>query len=70
MGKFAFTNLINFLKSEMLIADLLKCYFNLILTFNRHTAGTPLPTAENIYCTADGKNETNKNETKFKLDIE
>ena len=41
---------------------------NPILTFNCHTAGTPLPTAENNIATAGGKNShqlfTNSNQTK------
>ncbi len=35
---------------------ILKSKSNRIQTFNRHTAGTPLPTAENIYRTTGGKN--------------
>ena len=40
-------------------------------TFNRYTAGTPLPTAENSYRTADGKNndQYKPNEIQTKMSV-
>ena len=40
---------------------ILKSKANLNQTFNRHTAGTPLPTAENSYRTAGGKKGVKSN---------